>query len=239
MSANKAVLITGANRGIGLGFVKHYLNLDNYSIIACCRDPSIATELVNLSKNNNNNNSSIEIQKLDITSKSDRSDLVENLKNRSLDIVFLNAGMYGESEEVFGELSEKNLLDVIFTNSISQIMLAQDLWPFLAQGNEKLMVVLSSKMGSIGDNTKGGSYSYRASKAALNALMRSLSLDLYDKGLRLKLIHPGWVQTRMGGGNALITIDDSVNGILSIINNNNSLLSSGEFLDYSGTVVPW
>ena len=239
MKKIKNILITGANRGLGLGFVTHYLNQDNYNIIACCRNPSMANDLNLLSKNIPSKNTSLNIVKLDITDKKDRSSLFQKIHKHALDIIILNAGIYGERNEQFGKLSDENLLEVINTNAISQILLAQDLWPCLERGSDKLMVVISSKMGSIADNKKGGSYAYRASKAALNALMKSLAIDLFDKGLTLKLIHPGWVQTRMGGEHGLLTVQDSISGIVSVMDSADFRLNTGAFVDYLGKEVPW
>jgi NAD(P)-dependent dehydrogenase (short-subunit alcohol dehydrogenase family) len=233
MTTDKTILITGANRGIGLEIVNQYLANTDFKIIACCRNPNDATELKNLQKKNNN----LDVFPLDINSNSDQEKLIKKLSGCSLEYVFLNAGTYGEKEKI-GQLRNENISQVIHTNSISQIILAQALWPNLQKGQAKQLIVITSKMGSIGDNGSGGAYSYRASKAALNALMRSLAIDLFSQGLRVLLIHPGWVRTRMGGENGLINCEQSVSGIIKTIATYGEN-AKGEFRAYDGTKIPW
>jgi NAD(P)-dependent dehydrogenase (short-subunit alcohol dehydrogenase family) len=107
-----------------------------------------------------------------------------------------------------------------------------------AKGGDKKLVYLTSKMGSIGDNQGGGSHIYRSSKAALNAAVKSLAIDLSDKGFSVALLHPGWVRTDMGGPNGLIDTKTSVTGLMEVIAGLDPA-SSGRFLNYDGSVIPW
>jgi NAD(P)-dependent dehydrogenase (short-subunit alcohol dehydrogenase family) len=116
--------------------------------------------------------------------------------------------------------------------------MTEALLPNLLAGNKKLVVAITSKMGSIADNSSGGCLLYRSSKAGLNAAMKSLSFDLAHRGVGVLILHPGWVQTDMGGPHALITSQQSVAGMLELINGF-SMSDSGQFVDYTGKQVPW
>jgi len=106
------------------------------------------------------------------------------------------------------------------------------------KGKDKKLVYVSSKVGSIGDNSGGGSYIYRSSKTALNQVVKSLSIDLNDQGFEVVAVHPGWVQTDMGGPNALIDVTTSVAGLINVITNLNGS-DSGKFFNYDGQTIPW
>ena len=231
------VLITGANRGIGLELVKQYLTDSNYSVIACCRQVASAQDLAQLHEQYPQR---LVIKPLDIVDRQSQMQLQDYLQsaNVGLDCVWLNAGMYGDTDEQFEQVSIENMQQVIFTNSIAQFKLAQIVWPFMQASLQKNLVVMTSKVGSIGDNSSGGRYSYRASKAALNSMMRSLAMDLYDSGLRLILMHPGWVKTDMGGVNALITTEQSVAGMRQVVAER-AATACGDFVDYQGQDIPW
>ena len=129
-------------------------------------------------------------------------------------------------------------LNVLRINSIAPITLAAALKNNLANSQYKIIAMMSSKMGSITDNTSGGAYIYRSSKAALNAAMKSLSIDLSDLGIKTLSFHPGWVQTDMGGSNAMITTETSISGIKQTLDNL-TMEQSGSFINYDGSIIPW
>ena len=108
----------------------------------------------------------------------------------------------------------------------------------LTDGRQKKVVMLSSKVGSIADNSGGAGYYYRSSKTALNQVVKSLSIDLADLGISVLALHPGWVQTEMGGPNALIDTAESVAGLAAVIDGLD-LESSGQFIEYNGKQIPW
>ncbi|MGC1182380.1 SDR family oxidoreductase [Legionella sp.] len=201
----KNALITGANKGIGLEFARQ-LKSNGYYIIGCCRNPSQA---------NNLNKFADEIIKLDVTIDDDIVSLKETLNNRPIDFLINNAGTSGEQGVTVGNISRENFIHVLNVNCISVIKICDALLPNVQKSQEKNILVISSRMGSISDNKQGRSYAYRSSKAALNCAMRSFAIDVEATGIHVMLIHPGWVKTDMGGPNALIDIQTSVTGMLN------------------------
>lgn len=225
-------LITGANRGIGLEFCKQYLH-EGHQVIACCREPEQADELQALAQDHIDQ---LELVALDITDDSQLSGLQDYLTGRQIDLLISNAGAYGPKGLPLGEYQAEHFEQVMAVNVTAPLMLVQSLMPHLAQGAK--IALLSSKMGSITDNGSGGSYVYRASKSAINAIGKSLAIDLSPLGTCVTIFHPGWVQTDMGGPNALITTEVSVRGMRHVLEQS-SLADSGKFLNYDGTELPW
>lgn len=229
----KTILITGANRGIGLGFVEQYAQQQNH-VIACCREPNQAKDLQALK----NQYSWIDIYPLDITKQSQIDGLKQNLKNVSIDYLINNAGIYGVKGECLGTITKKNMFDAFLTNTCGTLMLCQSMLELVELSNEKLIVTISSSMGSISGNQYGNAYAYRASKNALNAVMKSLSIDVRSKNIRVLILHPGWVKTELGGPKAEISVQESVSGMCKVIANS-AVLESGAFYDYQGNMVNW
>lgn len=228
------VLITGANRGLGFEFVKQYAE-DNWRVIACCRQPSKATELTHLS----HIFPSIQIETLDIADFSQIDSLSNKLANIPIDVLLNNAGVYGDERgHGFGQLDYATWNNNFTVNTQAPVKMAEAFLPNLKLGKQKLIVSISSLMGSISDNTSGGSVLYRSSKAALNAAMKSLALDLEDKGIGVLIFHPGWVITDMGGPNALISPTVSVAGMRKEIADF-TFLQTGSFIKYDGTALAW
>jgi len=127
---------------------------------------------------------------------------------------------------------------VLYVNAIAPLLLTQAIIGSLRKGSDKKLVYITSKMGSIDDNSGGGSYIYRSSKTALNSVVRSLSVDLRDEGFKVTVLHPGWVQTDMGGPNALIDTLTSVSGMIGVIDKL-SLANTGQFFNYDGQPIAW
>ncbi|MAM87356.1 MAG: short-chain dehydrogenase [unclassified Hahellaceae] len=228
-----SVLITGANRGIGLEFAKQYLE-EGATVLACCRDPESADELSALARQHD----ALTIFKLDVTQADQIGELAASLVGTALDVLINNAGVYGPKGMDFSDINEQDWLDVLSVNSIAPFMVARALLPQLKNGKLKKIAVVSSKMGSVAENSSGGSYLYRSSKSAVNQVVKSLAHDLKDGGLRVVALHPGWVQTDMGGPQALITTEESVKGLRKVIAELDDD-RSGEFFAYNGAVVPW
>jgi len=227
------VLITGTNRGIGLEFTKQFLARGD-SVIATCREPAAATELQALSAEYD----TLNILSLDVASTESMQAFVKQLDGVAIDVFINNAGVYGPSSVRFGEVDADVWASVLNVNAIAPIMLSQMLMPKLRAGKDKKMLYLSSKMGSIEDNGSGAGYIYRSSKAALNAVVKSLSIDLAPEGFTAAVLHPGWVLTDMGGANALIDTRTSVAGMLAVIDGLN-VEQSGSFISYNGSSIPW
>ncbi|HAC87717.1 MAG TPA: short-chain dehydrogenase [Gammaproteobacteria bacterium] len=227
------VLITGTNRGIGLEFVKQFLTRED-TVLATCRDMGSATELRQLK----NDTRKLHIFELDVSSQKSMEDLTLQLAGHAIDIFINNAGVYGPRDSTFGKVSANEWAKVLQVNAKAPMILTQLLIDNLRDGSDKKLLYITSKMGSIDDNKGGGSYVYRSSKAALNAVVKSISVDLRDSGFSVAVLHPGWVQTDMGGPNALIDVTTSVSKMIDVIDNLN-FHNSGSFFNYDGGIIPW
>ena len=229
----KTILITGANRGIGLEFVKQYAN-EQCQVIACCRNPSLAKELTAL----NDKNANVDLLTLDINNQDHIEQLKNQFSNKPLDCLINNAGVYGKSGETFATLSTENMINTFSSNVCGTLSVCQALLQPISKSQEKMIVTISSKMGSIDDNQSGSAYAYRASKTALNAVMKSLAIDTKPKGIRVLILHPGWVKTDMGGPNAAISTEKSVTGMRHVIDHLDTS-DSGNFYNYDGSPISW
>ena len=230
----ETILVTGASRGIGLEFCRHYAK-SGCQVFACCRTPGSAHALVRLARQYPD----IRMITLNVSDQDAVSQLAADLSDTAIDILINNAGVYGDDRSSgFGQLDYQCWQDVLAVNTLAPVRITEALLPNLIAGNKKLIVAITSKMGSIADNSSGGAIFYRTSKAALNAAMKSLSLDLAHRGLGVLILHPGWVRTDMGGPHALISTQQSVQG-MSHLMNNFTMRDSGKFLDYSGNTIPW
>jgi NAD(P)-dependent dehydrogenase (short-subunit alcohol dehydrogenase family) len=225
-------VVTGGNRGIGLEFVDQ-LTARGDSVIATARNPSDARELQLLADERD-----VEIFALDISEPESVSAFGRELADRSIDVLINNAGVLhrggGPHEGFeFGEIQTDFEVNVKGTLRVVEALLDN----VAAEGGGKI-VNLTSKMGSIADNGSGGSYAYRISKAALNMATKSLAIDLEDDNIAAFVVHPGWVQTRMGGDGALITTEESVTNLLARIDEAGTE-ESGQFLEWNGGEIPW
>ena len=228
---NYTVLITGTNRGLGLEFVEQYSQL-GWKVLACCRDLNNANELFNLQKKF----PSIEILELDVGNLNDINVLSNKLKDRTIDVLINNAGIYRSG--TLGSVDPKAWIESFKINTIAPYILIEALISQIMKSDLKKIISITSKMGSIDDNTSGGSYIYRTSKTALNSMMRSLTHDLASKGISTLTLHPGWVRTDMGGSNAWINSSESVIGMIKQIKKL-SHENSGRYLDYAGKTIKW
>ncbi|MCH8136565.1 MAG: SDR family oxidoreductase [Proteobacteria bacterium] len=227
------VLITGTNRGIGLEFVQQFLARGD-TVLATCRHPDSAPALQQLQKENQH----LQVLELDVASTESLQNFPQQLAADAIDIFINNAGVYGPRDASFGNVDGNTWMSVLQVNSIAPILLTQLLIDKLRAGVDKKLLYLTSKMGSIDDNSGGGSYVYRSSKTALNAVVKSLAVDLSVDGFKAAVLHPGWVLTDMGGSNALIDTETSVTGMIAVIDSL-SIEQSGSFFNYDGSVIPW
>ncbi|MDC1296434.1 SDR family oxidoreductase [Alphaproteobacteria bacterium] len=228
-----SILITGTNRGIGLEFVKHYLK-HNEKVIATCRNKNSAKELLELKKTTNN----LSLVELDVSNPNSINEFVSKITDQPIDTFINNAGVFGPRNNQFGNLNVKEWLDVFNINSIAPLLITQKILKNLRLGKSNKLVFISSKVGSIEENTGGGMYIYRSSKTALNQVIKSLSIDFKDENMIAVALHPGWVQTDMGGPNALIDTKTSVKGMVEVIDSL-TLKNSGKFYNYDGSSIPW
>jgi len=225
------VLITGANRGLGLKFTELYAQ-KKFNVLATCRTPHNADGLLELADKNNQ----ISVLPLDVGISEEVENLAETIKASPIDILINNAGIWRSS--TLGSINRQAWLESFTINSIAPYEVTQALLPNIKKGSLKKVVSITSKMGSIDDNTSGSSYIYRSSKSALNMVMRSLQHDLSSYGIATLTLHPGWVQTDMGGMNALINDEQSVSGMINVIDKLN-IENTGRFIDYDGKPISW
>ncbi|CAK1582191.1 unnamed protein product [Parnassius mnemosyne] len=243
----KTVLITGANRGLGLGMVKYLIKEKRTEkIFATCRNAS--EELTKLSDEHKNLHVlHLDVKKID--SFADFSTKVSKLLiNDGLNLLVNNAGVTTKFTKL-NLVKEEQLMENFMVNTVAPIMLTKTLLPLLKQAadvnsdkpigvHRAAIVNISSVLGSISQNDQGGFYPYRCSKAALNAATKSMSLDLKKDQILVTCVHPGWVRTDMGGKNAPLDIDTSINGIFNTLCKLGEA-DSGKFLEYNGNELPW
>ncbi|NOJ22729.1 SDR family oxidoreductase [Vibrio coralliilyticus] len=225
----KTVLITGANRGIGLSLVKNYL-AQGWQVHATYRSEKSSQDLLELEGGN------LTCHPLDVADYQGLSEFANTLP--ALDVLINNAGYYGPKGYGFGNTDIDEWRKVLEINTIAPLKLVEALFPNLQRGQLKKIACLSSKVGSMTENTSGGGYIYRSSKAALNSVVKSLSNDLSSQDFTVLALHPGWVQTEMGGPNALIDTQTSAAGLVEVIESAD-ISRSGEFINYDGTALPW
>lgn len=228
------VLITGANRGIGLEFVRQCYRR-GWRVFACCRNPHNADNLFAIAKLSNG---LISVHIADLGDTGTLQALAYELRNESVDILINNGGVYGSARHSFGQIDADDWLNTFRINTIGPTKLVEYLHPHLCAGKRRLVACMSSKMASMADNGSGGSYIYRSSKAALNAVVKSLSVDLAADGITCVALHPGWVMTDMGGPDAEISAQQSVTQMLLTLTNASSN-DSGRFIDIDGSDIPW
>lgn len=228
------ILITGTNRGLGLEFVRQYAK-DNWQVHAGCREPDKARELRQLASQYKN----ISVHELDVADHKQIEALGKKLCDTPIDILLNNAGVYaGNSDESFGTLNYQAWNHAFRINTMAAAKMAEVFAEQVARSDKRLIAALSSLMGSMADNGSGGSYLYRSSKAALNAVMVSLARDLKARRIGALVLHPGWVKTDMGGPNAEITTEISVRGMRKVMEQF-ALKDSGRFIAYDGEEMPW
>ncbi|MFK0573151.1 SDR family oxidoreductase [Endozoicomonas sp.] len=229
----RVVVVTGVSRGLGLELCKQYLS-EGAKVYGCCRSPEQSQQLLELK---HSAGYQFELVPLDIT----QPGMIQNLQyviEEPIDILINNAGIYGPSGLSYDQLTVDPWMEVLRVNTVAPMMVTQALVEKVAESHDKKIIMMSSKMGSMGDNQKGGCYIYRSAKAALNAVGKSLAIDLADRGISVGILNPGWVQTDMGGSSALIDSETSIRGIRKVIEQL-SLKSSGHFISYDGSLITW
>ncbi len=227
------VLITGANRGLGLEFVRQYAAM-GWQVLATCRTPEKAELLSQLAMEY----PQVKLIKLDVTNEDEINLLATQLKGLAIDHLILNAGVLGEDCAKLGEMTQAKWLEVLTINTVAPALLIQALQDNVAASEHKTIVGISTRVASLGDNSSGNMYSYRTSKAALNQILVSAAQNLREQAVKTLAIHPGWVQTDMGGDSATFTPQESVAGIISVAQNL-TLEESGSFRVFDGSTIEW
>ena len=227
----KTVLITGANRGLGLEFSRQYA-LDGWRVLACCRSPSPGLEELSA-----RNPERVSVQPLDVSDHGEIERLGRLLSEKSIDLLINNAGIYPDSGD-FGHTDYDKWMQAFRVNTMAPLKMAEACVRQVAGSSLKTIATLTSKMGSLADNDSGGEYLYRTSKAAANMVTKSLSIDLKPYGITAVALHPGWVKTDMGGPSALISVETSVSGMRQVLAGITPA-DSGKFIAYDGMEIPW
>ena len=225
---SKTVLITGANRGLGLEFARQYADA-GWRVIGTARKPEKAKELADLG---------VRLMQLDVADAASVAKLAADLDDQPIDLLINNAGMANRDGMSFETLSFEGIERVLQVNTIGPMRVTRALLPHLRLGKGKQIVHITSGLGSIEENTEGGFYGYRESKAALNMFNRSLAVNLKEEGFTCVVMSPGWVRTDMGGPQAKLSPEESITGMKKVIDGL-SAEDTGTFQSWDGTIRAW
>ncbi|MCE2595818.1 SDR family oxidoreductase [Motilimonas cestriensis] len=217
------LVITGANRGIGLALAQLY-HQQGWKVIGVCRQSSAELNAI----------ASQVISHIDLTSDADVAAMAQQLQGQTIDLLINNAGLLGD--DVLGDIDFDSIRQQMEINAYAPLRVTQALLGNLKSGSK--IGNITSRMGSIADNDSGGRYGYRASKAALNAFGKSLAQDLKPKGIAVAQLHPGWVKTRMVNFGGLITPEQSAQGLFQLLQQL-TLANTGGFWHTNGEDLPW
>lgn len=227
------IFITGANRGLGLALAQRFIENGDH-VYATARQPENATDLQALAGDN------LTVLQLDVGDEASITACAETLKSHtdSLDVLINNAGINPRGSQSFDNIAPQTMMDVFYINAVAPLMVVRALVDFLKNGENPRIVNVSSQMGSMDWMTRGGAYAYSPSKAGLNMVTRSMAADLQSFGITTITLHPGWVQTDMGGPNASITPKESSSGIFALTQRLTSE-DNGNFFKWDGDPHPW
>lgn len=231
MQPTKTILITGANRGIGLALAQAAAER-GHRVIGTARDPDSADDL---------RGTADRIERLDADSDASCRALAEVLRTEPIDVLINNAGISPENSGKFLEFDPEAYLQCLRTNSVGPLLVTRALLPNLEKGEKKMVVQISSQMGSLGDVAREGStggLAYRSSKTALNMASLLIANEIKPKGIACVIMHPGWVRTDMGGPEAHLGTDESAGAILDTIGGM-SIADTGRYVRYNGEPIAW
>jgi NAD(P)-dependent dehydrogenase (short-subunit alcohol dehydrogenase family) len=230
------ILITGANRGLGLEFARQCA-ADGWEVIATARNPAKSEELQKLAKKDG-----VSAQALDVSSGESVKALAKALSGKPIDLLVLNSAIYTRDGNEIGKINYEGWRESFETNVLGAVRVAEALIENVAASKRKQIAAISTGMASLGELEKtigfGAAYQYRTSKAALNMAMSILAKDLKPRGISVLIFSPGWVQTDMGGANAALTPEQSIAGMRQVLEGNPMQLT-GKFLSYDGSTWPW
>jgi NAD(P)-dependent dehydrogenase (short-subunit alcohol dehydrogenase family) len=229
-----SAFITEANRGLGFEFARQYLT-GGWQVYAACRDPDSATELHRLADAGGDK---LQIVALDVTHPANVKSAAAELDAGAIDLLLNNAGVGGALGQTVGNIDYKAWAKVLEVNTMGPLRVSEAFVEHVARSERKLIVTLTSGMGSIADNASGGAFAYRSSKAAVNMVMRSLAIDLAPRGITCVVVNPGWVQTDMGGPHATLTPAESVSRLRRLIDSLGPA-QSGKFFNHDGREYAW
>lgn len=224
----KTVLITGANRGLGLEFARQYA-ADGWKVIGTARSPEKATELSALG---------VKVMQLDVADAGSVADLAAALDGAPIDLLINNAGIMDRDSSSIENVDFGSVERVLAVNTIGPMRVTKALLGNLRAGSGKQIVHITSGLGSIENNTSGGFLGYRESKAALNMFNRTLAVELGGEGFVCVVMSPGWVQTDMGGAGASLTPEQSITGMKTVIGGLTAD-DNGSYQSWDGDLLPW
>ncbi len=227
------VFITGTTRGIGLELTRQFLDTDSKVFAGARNTESDALQSLKATYGDQ-----LQLLTLDVTDNTQITKAAATLAGQPLSLLINNAGLFRSRSDDVDSLSHETWLQEFHVNAIAPFMVTRALRGNLAAADNALVAMISSKMGSMADNTSGGAYSYRSSKAALNAVTVSLCSDLAEDGTRVVALHPGWVRTDMGGDSAPVDAPASASGLKKVMLGIDDA-QNGHFFDYSGASIPW
>ena len=223
------ILVTGANRGLGLEFARSYA-ADGWRVHACCRHPEKARELSAIAGD-------VVIHKLDVTDGLRVASLARELADERIDILINNAGVFHAGNDL-GRVDYEDWVEELKVNTIAPARMAERFVKPVAASERKLIVNITSGLGSIANTTSGESIVYRSSKAGLNMVAKCLSLAYAERGITVVALSPGWVRTNMGGANARLTPAESIAKMRKVIDRLTPA-DSGRFFNQDGEERPW
>jgi NAD(P)-dependent dehydrogenase (short-subunit alcohol dehydrogenase family) len=229
-----SVLVTSASRGLGLEFTAQYVG-DGWHVYAACRDPQSAEKLQRLGQNNPRR---LNILTMDVTDSSSIARAAAVIQNAAIDVLINTAGVTGKPNQSVGNVDYLAWAQVLDVNTMGPLRVIETFVHHVARSERKVIVTITSGMGSLADNTSGGSVAYRTSKAAVNMVMRSAAIDLAPRGISCVLVNPGWVRTDMGGSAATLAPEESVAALRRLIETFGPA-QSGRFFHYDGSEYPW
>src|SRR5215831_12781395 len=227
-----SIMITSANRGLGLEFARQYAT-DGWRVFAACRNPDAAHDLNKLARTH-----SVTVFQMDVTDQSSIRRAAAGLTGESIDVLLNSAGISGKPGQRTGSIDYESWAQVLNVNAMGPLRVTEAFVEQVARSERKLIVTITSGLGSLTDNTSGGSIPYRSSKAAVNMAMRSAAIDLAPRGIACVLVNPGWVKTDMGGPGAPLMPSESVAALKSLIATL-GLAQSGKFFHYDGREYAW
>jgi NAD(P)-dependent dehydrogenase (short-subunit alcohol dehydrogenase family) len=229
-----ATLITGANRGLGFEFASRYL-ADGWRVFAACRNPAAAIKLRRLAQDTGG---MLTILAMDVTDPESIQNAATQFKDVAMDMLINSAGIAGASGQQTGNVDYESWAHVFNVNTMGPLRVLESFSDHIARSQPRLVITITSGMGSLADNTSGGSIAYRSSKAAVNMVMRSAAIDLAPRGITCVLLDPGWVRTDMGGAKAPLSPQESVTAMRRLINTFGPN-HTGKFYNYDGREHPW
>lgn len=229
----RTIFITGANRGIGLALATRYAARPDTHVIATTRERATANELAALSQTHAGAVTILEADVADVASIGTVAEMLAS-DGTKIDFLINNAGT--ANFNAFGDVDLGDAAEMYRVNALGPLLVAQSLREALAHG--ATIVNVTSILGSIARADASIALAYSMSKAALNMLTKQLSVALRDDGIAVLALHPGWVRTRMGGDGATLTVDQSADGMVRVIDGFD-LARSGAYLMYDGSTLPW